>query len=108
MITLEEFIETCEKNGLTITVNLPGNIVDFSLGKAVMCRYMAGGHFASGSEAKVFVWPTAKRAGFSNSICFFDMKNPRTVLSLQKYIGMAIASYKEEVKKVRKQMIEEL
>lgn len=107
MITLEEFIETCEKNGLTRGINTSG-LVDFSFGKAVVCRYMAGGHFASGSEVKVFVWPIAKRAGFSNSICFFDMKKPHTVLSLQKYIGMAIASYKEEVKKIRKQQIEEL
>lgn len=107
MITLEEFVETCQKNGLTNCLNASG-LVDFSFGKAVVCRYMAEGHFASGSKAKVFVWPTAKRVWNTKAICFYDMKKPRTVLSLQKYIDKAIAGYKEEVKKVRKQMIEEL
>lgn len=107
MITLEEFIEICEKNGLTRCLNT-SDLVDFSFGKAVVCRYMVEGHFASGNEAKVFVWPTAKSFGYTKAICFYDMKNPRTVLSLQKYISMAITSYKEEVKKIRKQQIKEL
>lgn len=105
MITLEEFVETCEKNGLTKCLST-SSLVDFSLGKAVVCRYM---NIENNKQTpKVFVWPTAKRISNTKAILFYDMKNPRTVLSLQKYISMAITSYKEEVKKIRKQKIEEL
>lgn len=108
MITLEEFVEVCKRNSLTLSTCKSGTC-DFTYRDDVVCRYKIKRSKTDSSE--VFVWTEARLVDdciSCDAIYFYEACKPNTVEALQYYINKAMESYRSLVKKIRLKKIEEL